>query len=54
MRAPQIIMISIFTASVVLNLVNHGEYRRDDKYNFWSTLIATVIEVAILKWGGFF
>lgn len=53
MKAPQIIMIIIFTASVAINLVKHGEHKVD-KYNFWSALIAATIEVIILKWGGFF
>ena len=53
MKAPQIIMIIIFTSGVVLNLVNHGK-RKEGKYDFWSALIATIIEIVILRWGGFF
>ncbi len=53
MKAPQIIMIILFTTNVVLNLIKHGEHK-NDKYNFWSSLIATLVWVVILKWGGFF
>jgi len=53
MKAPQVIMIVLFTTKIVLNLIKHGE-RLEGKYNFWWAVIATAIDVAILKWGGFF
>ena len=51
MNAPQIIMIVLYTISVFTSLMKHGESKGD--YNFWASLIAVVIEAAILKWGGF-
>ncbi len=53
MKAPQVITIILFTTNVVMNLIKHGE-PKDTKYNFWWALIATAIDVAILRWGGFF
>lgn len=52
MRAPQIILIILYAMAVTFSLCKHGENRGN--YNFWSTLISVGIEVAILKWGGFF
>lgn len=52
MGIPQIIMIVLMSMSVGMSLVKHGESRGN--YSFWSTLIAAVIEVVILKCGGFF
>lgn len=52
MRAPQIIMIVLFTMSLTTSLFKHGE--NEGTYNFWTTLIGAIIEVLILKWGGFF
>ena len=52
MRAPQITMIILFTTSLTIDLLKHGESKGN--YNFWSGLIGAAIEFAILKWGGFF
>lgn len=52
MGTPQIIMIVIMTMSLTISLLNHG-YDKGE-HNFWAALIGTVIEFAILKWGGFF
>lgn len=51
MKAPQIIMIVLYSIAVFTSLLKHGESKGE--YNFWASLIATVIEVLILKWGGF-
>lgn len=53
MNAPQIIMIVIYAMGVTVSLLKHGE-TRTGTYNFWLTFISTMIECAILKWGGFF
>ena len=53
MHAPQIIMIILLSLGLWQNLVNHGKYRAEEKYNFWAALIAAGIEVALLYWGGF-
>lgn len=53
MGAPQTIMIALFAISLGISLAKHGQYR-EDKYNFYYSLIAMIIEVSILYWGGFF
>ena len=35
-----------------IQMAKHGEPHKDN-YNAWSTLIAVIIEVSILWWGGF-
>lgn len=52
MRAPQIIMIILCTISLTIDLLKHGESKGE--YNFWVSLMGAAIEIAILKWGGFF
>ena len=52
MGAPQIIMIIGYTVTCTGALFLHGKDK--GKFNFFTTLISTIIEVAILKWGGFF
>jgi hypothetical protein len=53
MRAPQIIMIVLFSASLLLTTKDHGKPRTGNN-NFWVSLISVVIQVGILWWGGFF
>ena len=50
---PQILICLIFIIGLVQNCIKHGE-PKDGEYNFWGTLIGVIINVAILKWGGFF
>lgn len=53
MKAPQIIMITVLAMGLGITLVKNGE-PKDGEYSFLTTIISTVIEVAILWWGGFF
>ena len=53
MKIPQIIMIFLWSMGLGIALVKDGE-PRGDKYSFGMTFIATVMEIAILWWGGFF
>ena len=53
MRAPQIIIIVMYALGIGIALSKHGE-QRNDKYNFFVTLISTAIELSLLWWGGFF
>ena len=48
---PQIIVIVLYVFSLGISAAKHGERR--ENYNFWTTLIAVLIEVALLSWGGF-
>lgn len=51
MRAPQIIWIVIAASSVGISLAKNG---KEEKCNFFYTLISAVIEALILYAGGFF
>ena len=53
MRWPQITMIVIMAISLGINLANAGK-TKVESYNFGMTLIGTIIQVFILKAGGFF
>lgn len=50
---PQIIMCILYAINLGIYAIQHGE-PREGNYNFWAGLIATGINVALLKWGGFF
>lgn len=52
MGAPQIIMIVLFSISGTVTLLNHGKPK--ENYNFFMWILASVIELALLFWGGFF
>lgn len=51
MNTPQIIMIVLYSIGLFTALLKHGESKGN--YNFWASLIASIIEILILKWGGF-
>ena len=52
MNAARIIMIVLFSMDLGINLVKHKE-KKDATYNFWTSLISTIIMVVILYFGGF-
>lgn len=53
MGIPQIIMIIIFCLSLGITMAKNGQ-PREDKYSFFTSLVATGIQVGVLIWGGFF
>lgn len=53
MRWPQITMIVLMAISLGINLANDGK-TRVESYNFGITLISIIIQIFILKAGGFF
>ncbi len=53
MEAPQIIITSLQILGLGMSLQAHGESKMKTE-NFWATLIATSISVALLNWGGFY
>jgi hypothetical protein len=53
MQAPQIIIIALYAMALLLNSHLHGK-ERTGKYNFWTTLVGTIMQLSILYWGGFF
>lgn len=52
MNWPQITLIIMFALGLGLKMAQHGLPQGD--HNFWTTLVATVIQVGILYAGGFF
>ena len=53
MGTPQLIMILLLAWNLCIHITKHGE-DRTGSYNAFHCLIATVIQVGILIWGGFF
>jgi hypothetical protein len=50
MEWPQILIICLLVMSNTISLLNHGKIRKID---FWETLIATLIWIISLHYGGF-
>ena len=48
---PQVLLIILFTISFVVTLYNDG---KNQKISWKSNVVGIIIQVAILKWGGFF
>ena len=53
MGIPQICLIVLIALGLGISLAKHGE-PRDDTYNFFTTLISSLIYVGLLILGGFF
>jgi len=53
MKAPQIIFIVLYGASLLLHAKNHGKPKEGNE-NFWITFLSVSIVVGLLIWGGFF
>ncbi len=53
MKAPQIIIICLYAASLLLAAYMHGKPKKDN-HNFWTTFISACLYFALLAWGGFF
>ena len=49
---PQIIIICLLCMSFTIAAVKHGESKGE--YNVWHSIIAIIINVIILYYGGFF
>ncbi len=52
MQTPQIIFIVLVAMSGAITIVKHGKAKGN--YSFLGWVFAAVIEIGILKWGGFF
>lgn len=50
---PQLVYLAVVTFNLFYAAVHHGE-QKDGKYSVWITMIATAIDIALMKWGGFF
>jgi len=53
MTAPQITILVLFLIALLISANKHGK-PKDQKYNFWYSLIAVFIWIIILYWGNFF
>ena len=51
MKAPQIIYLVIVGMGLLISANKHGQ---ENKYNFWTQLVASAIGMSLLIWGGFF
>jgi hypothetical protein len=49
---PQGILLALVAFGLFVSALEHGKPRSNQ--NAWLTLIATVIQLALLVWGGFF
>ena len=52
MGIPQILILSFYILNLGASLALHGK-PQTGKFNFWSTLVVTVMVLALLYWGGF-
>ncbi len=52
-RWPQIVFAGLMFINLGIALVKHGE-PKEEKYNFFITLISVLLDFWILKAGGFF
>lgn len=52
MRWPQVVVIVMLTAAMVVALVEHGKPKTGDN-NFWVTCISVAVWVLVLRFGGF-
>lgn len=48
-----IILLALILVNLGIHLAKHGE-PREDKYNFWLYLIATIIELVLYYYAGLF
>lgn len=53
MKAPQIIIIGLYAASLGISLADHGK-PKVGKNNFWISFISAGMMLGLLWWGGFF
>jgi heme/copper-type cytochrome/quinol oxidase subunit 4 len=54
MTAPQITVIVLVFISLLNNAYMHGKPKKEGKHNFFHTLFAVFLWIAILLWGNFF
>lgn len=52
MHAPQWTYAALTLAGLMLSAHDHGKPRRNE--NVWASIVASVLTLSILFWGGFF
>ena len=53
LEIPQIIYCVMFIIALGINAIYHKQTKKV-VFNFWTTLFAVGVEIALLVWGGFF
>jgi len=53
MKAPEVILIVLWTLSLCINFIKHGD-PKDGEYNFWIELISVFIAYLFFRWAGLF
>jgi hypothetical protein len=53
MNIHQILVAVLFAVDILINLLEHGR-DKNEKYNFWRSIVNVFIWTMILKGGGFF
>ncbi len=53
MGIPQILILALYMLSLGVELAKHGE-TKVMKYDFGGKMLATMIVIGLLIWGGFF
>lgn len=51
MGIPQFIVLALMFTGLGIDICKHGQL---NKYNGWTSLIALIIMLGLLFWGGFF
>ena len=49
-----IILLALNAMSLGMNLAKHGENKKEEKHNFWASLIATAIMITLYYYAGLF
>jgi hypothetical protein len=52
MKTPQLTFLILILVGLLIAANQHGKERKPT--DFWTTLIATLLQLTILYWGGFF
>jgi len=52
MNTPQIVIIVLFTISICVNALKHGE-KNNTEYSLWWCLLRVALWSSVLYWGGF-
>jgi hypothetical protein len=50
---PQIIYLILWLLGAGIAMAKHGE-PKTGKYDFWTTLLSSILALGLLYWGGFF
>ena len=53
MGAPQVIYLVLLGFGIGVALAEHGK-PKTGKHNAWTTIIASMLALMLLRWGGFF